>query len=238
MKRRLSDVWWSIIPWVLQTIVWIPAQIILRFFLHFRVEGYERIKHVRGPVIFVSNHTSYWDPIMIPAALPLFSRFFPMMYVAREHAYYYRMNKFIPIWAFQIWGAHPARGGLRDYSQSLKNHERFLNQGRSLCMFPEGTLPKEEGNVHPFKGGIGYLVCHTKATIIPISITSMFYVTAKDFFSRKRHATLTFGEPITNNPLCILEEGSKPVIEQYKHTASLIHEKVEELFEREYNGST
>ncbi len=228
-KQRLKDAWWTSIPWILQTLVWIPAQIILRFFLHFHVEGYERIKHVRGPVIFVSNHTSYWDPIMIPAALPLFSRFFPMMYVAREREYYHRARKFVGATSFKVWGAHPAQGGLRDYSVSLANHERFLRQGRSLCIFPEGTLSKEEGVVQQFKSGVGYLVYHTKATVIPISITGMFSVTAKDFFSRKRRAILTFGEPLTNNPLCLVTKGETPDVECYKKIAEKIRTHVEKL---------
>ncbi len=235
MKQRLKDVWWTVIPWILQTIVWIPAQIILHFFLRLRVEGYKRIKHIRGPVIFVSNHTSYWDPIMIPAALPLFSRFFPMMYVARERNYYRRAKHFIGATSFKVWGAHPAHGGLCDYARSLDDHERFLNQGRSVCMFPEGTLPEEEDSIQPFKGGIGYLVCHTKATIIPVSITGMFSVTAKDFFSRKRRATLTFGEPLTNNPLCVVAKGETPDVECYKKTAEKIREELSVLFSIGYN---
>lgn len=236
MKRRLTDVWWSVIPWILQMIVWIPTQGILRFFFHFRVEGYEHIKTVHGPVIFVSNHTSYWDPIMIPAALPLFSRFFPMMYVARERHYYQRAKRFIGSTSFKVWGAHPAHGGLRDYARVLKDHERFLLQNRSLCVFPEGTLPKKERIVQPFKGGIGYLVYHTKATIVPISITGMFYVKARDFWGRKRYATLTFGKPIFHESFGEIEEGGEPTIDKYKSIASIIHRKVEHLFKSKYNN--
>ncbi|MBC8465105.1 MAG: 1-acyl-sn-glycerol-3-phosphate acyltransferase [Parcubacteria group bacterium] len=233
MKWRLSDVWWTVIPWILQTLVWIPTQILLRFFLHFRVEGYERIKHVRGPVIFVSNHTSYWDPIMVAAALPFFSRLYPMMYIVRERDYYTPGKKFIGGSSFKMWGAHVAHGGLRNYERSLKNHLHLLNQGRSVCMFPEGSMSKEKGVIQPFKGGVGYLAHHSKATIVPVSITDMFQVTAKDFFSRKRHAKLTFGEPLSCAGVCI---SASPTVEDYKRVASVIHQKVEELLKRKYNN--
>jgi 1-acyl-sn-glycerol-3-phosphate acyltransferase len=223
MKRRLSDVWWSIIPWVLQTIVWIPAQIILRFFLHFRVEGYERIKHVHGPVIFVSNHTSFWDPILVAAALPFLSRFYPMLYVAREHAYYYRMNKFIPIWAFQIWGAHPAEGGKRDYAATLAWHAGMVKRGRSLCVFPEGKRGRLHPDLEEFKGGIGYLAYETNATIVPVGITGVFGMKQKDFWTRKRHAHLIFGDPILCANVCT---AANPTVEDFKHIATLLKERV------------
>lgn len=226
MKRRLSDVWWSIIPWILQTIVWIPAQIILRFFLHFHVEGYERIKGVRGPVIFVSNHTSFWDPILVTAALPFLSRFYPMLYVAREHAYYYRMNKFIPIWAFQIWGAHPAEGGQRDYAAALAWHAGMVKRGRSLCMFPEGKRGRLHPDLEEFKGGIGYLAYETNATIVPVGITGVFGMKQKDFFMRTRRTQVIFGKPIVPDTICV---NKSPGVEDYKNVAQKIRDEVGKL---------
>ncbi|MDE2188208.1 MAG: hypothetical protein KGJ35_00560, partial [Patescibacteria group bacterium] len=74
-------------PLILQKIIWIPTNIILRFFCHLQVRGLENLKGIGRNAIFASNHASELDPFFIPASLPFFSRFSPIFYASREKAF-------------------------------------------------------------------------------------------------------------------------------------------------------
>ncbi|MDE2188770.1 MAG: 1-acyl-sn-glycerol-3-phosphate acyltransferase, partial [Patescibacteria group bacterium] len=96
---------------------------------------------------------------------------------------------------FKIWGAYPVYVGLHDYSQSLVHHIALLNDGASLCVFPEGgTTP--DGNLRPAKGGTAYLAHETGVAIVPVAFSNNFNISAADFFLRRRHIAVTFGQPM------------------------------------------
>ncbi|NTV22157.1 MAG: 1-acyl-sn-glycerol-3-phosphate acyltransferase [Candidatus Yonathbacteria bacterium] len=232
-RRSFSDWVWTTLPWILQAMIWIPTRIILRVFFRTHIEGVEHLKGIRGPVIFAVNHTSFWDPILVAGALPFFSRRYPMMYVAREHAYYHRYGKFFPMFLFQAWGAHPAQGGLRDYAASLATHVHFLKQGRSLCVFPEGKVSRTTEDIQPFKGGIGYLAYETKATVVPVILHGTYNMTLKGVFTRRYVATISFCRPLVFEDLFITKGGGTHFsVDDYKKTAEDIRKQMCIVFEK------
>ncbi len=191
-------------PWFLQNLIWIPTQILLRFFGHFKVYGIENLRGVKGGVIFVDNHISELDPILLPAAMPWFSRFLPMFYVSREKTFYnirqILKRIFYGGFFFELWGAYQTHVGLRNYEMSLQTHIKILKSGHSLNISPEGDK-SFDGAIHEFKGGAAFLSHRTGAPIVPVAITGSFKTTSGDFLARKKHFTLTFGKPIYPNEL-------------------------------------
>ena len=189
----------SFTPWFLQNLIWLPTQFFLRLFGHFRVYGKENLRGVKGAVIFASNHTSELDPILIPAALPWFSRFSPMFYVSREKNFYNtrRILKrlFYGGFFFELWGAYQTEAGLHNYDISLRNHLRILKNGHSISIFPEGDK-SFDGKLHEFKGGAAFLSHKTGAPIVPVAVSGTFQTTLGDFFFFKKRITLVFGKPI------------------------------------------
>ena len=179
----------SFIPFFLQNLIWVPTQIFLRFFGHFKVYWLENLKDLKGSVIFVSNHTSELDPILLPASFPLFSRFLPVFYVSREPSFYNlkRMLKRIFYGGifFKFWGAYPAKIGLHDYNLSLPYHIKLLEKGSSVLIFPEGDK-SFDGKLHEFKGGAAFLSHRTNTPIVPVAIIGVHQANLIDFFLFKK----------------------------------------------------
>jgi 1-acyl-sn-glycerol-3-phosphate acyltransferase len=205
--------WYFISPLILQKIIWIPTNIILRFFGRLEIKGLENLKEIKGNAILACNHGSELDPIIPPAALPFWSHFSPMFYTSRENKFYggsgWRRH-FYGGNFFKAWGSYQVVVGLHDYEKSLANQIRIINDGGTMCYFPEGrTTPN--GMIQPAKGGVAYLAYITKVPIVPVRLEGMFHLSVKDFFLRKRKLSITFGKPIyiTSNDNTISTEECK-----------------------------
>ncbi len=194
----------SLFPYFLQNLIWIPTQIFLRFFGHFEIYGKNNLCGIKGAVIFASNHTSELDPILLPAAMPMFSRFLPMFYVSREKNFYDSSHPLKRLFYgglfFEFWGAYRTHVGLHNYEISLQPHLKILERGHSLSIFPEGKkgfdgIPREG------KGGAAFLSHKTGAPVVPVAISGAFKTSVPDFFSFKKHFRITFGKPIYPNEL-------------------------------------
>ncbi|MEI8061769.1 MAG: lysophospholipid acyltransferase family protein [bacterium] len=220
-----------LIPWILQTLMWIPVRATLLLFVNFKIEGLNNFRNISSPVIFSSNHTSEMDPIILTAALPFFSRFFPLFYTSREKSFYINSGLrqiFYGSTFFKIWGAYPVEVGKQDYSKSLKAHKEFIDKGLSICIFPEGGITKD-GKLKEFKGGVAYLSESTCSPLIPVFISGAFRISFKEFFSRKRKITVTFGEPIY---LKFDNEKHTSILDYYKMETERIKINTAKLSER------
>ena len=212
---------YAVSPLLLQKIIWIPTRLCLWFFLHLKVKGLELFStHVESNeaasakaladkalsdkavsnrnVIFAVNHSSELDPILIPASLPFWSKWSPVFYASLSKSYYKNKGLRGLIYGgnfFKLWGAHPVYRGLNDYEKSLVNHINIINDGGSVCFFPEGKITRD-GQLQPGKGGIVYLAQRTQCPIIPVGITGAFDIAPHIFLSRRRHITVAFGAPI------------------------------------------
>ncbi len=219
-------------PLVLQKLIWIPTNILLRGFGHLDVRGLENLKGLKGPVIFASNHSSETDPFFIPASLPFFSRFSPIFYTSRESRFYVNSGwrkHFYGGWFFKAWGSYPVHVGLHDYEKSLAHHIDIIRAGGSINIFPEGrTTP--DGSIQPAKGGVAYLAYITGASIVPVRIRGVFHFSAKEFLLGRRHLSITYGKPMhfmakhNSN-----QTGIEPLLEDLKTYANLVMGEVGKL---------
>ncbi len=156
------------------------------FDLHF--EHRERIdKHKK--YIFVSNHRSYADPVLV--ALAGYGRF---SFMAKKELF---DN---PVFAGVIrWlGAFPVERGKGDSAVIDRAVHDFEN-GRSFVIFPEGTRSKD-GRVGRGKAGVALVASKVHADIIPIGI---------NFQGEKLHfrskVIVRIGEPIPADSLPSVE---------------------------------
>jgi|SRR3989344_397060 len=183
----------------LQTISLLFFRTTFIFFADMQVSGLRNLRGIdrsRG-VIFASNHSSQIDVILIPSALPLFSRFLPMYFVSLESKYYRRfpIGKYLYGGIlFDILGGITAKKGLRNYSLSLVNHVDLLCHGGSLCIFPEGQVIPGRGTGSA-KGGVAYLAEATGATIVPVALSENHDLHIIDFLLLRRRMNVTFGSP-------------------------------------------
>ena len=116
-----------------------------------------------GPVLMVSNHQSFFDPII--NSLPLNRE---MDYMARESLFQNRL------FAAQIrmLNAFPVHRGSVDVS-AIKEIIRRLKAGRAVVIYPEATRTRD-GEIRPFKSGFELIARKTHATIVPTLIDGAF----------------------------------------------------------------
>lgn len=191
--------WYKIIPLSIQILVTSIYWPFLKFFLHYHVEGLENIKDMQDKTaIFASNHTSELDPILITLILRKVPGFLPIFYVSREKSFYKKSSWRQLIYGgliFRMCGAYPVYVGQQDYEKALQNHISILENGSSVCVFPEGKR-SPDGKVGEARGGIGYLTHRTKKPIVPVAISGIHSLTFKDFILRKRTLKIKVGKPI------------------------------------------
>ena len=149
------------------------------------VRGREHLPR-SGPGIVVSNHIAISDPGILVGALPR-----PIALMSKIENDRGLWKLFIP-----MVGAFTVRRGTAD-RQALRTAERVLEQGRLLCLFPEGTR-SDNGALGAAHGGAALLALKTGAPIIPVALTGTPRIFSRRFpwlgFPR---VTVTIGEPFT-----------------------------------------
>lgn len=221
--------WYSLPPRILQTLAWLPTRLLFNFSLHFKVYGQENLKNLKQ-AIFAVNHASELDPIILTAALSPLGRFAPMFYIGAAVSEFqnpkFGWRRYIyKDWFFKSWGSYSIIPGLKDYEKSLAPHIALLNDGQSICIFPEGRITRD-GNLQEGKGGVSYLLHKTGVPVVPVAISENFKLSPKEFLNRKRKMTVTFGIPIEKS---IFEGKENISIENYKEIAQTIMNNLKNL---------
>lgn len=143
-------------------IVWGICRSLVRVFFGifhgFRATGHENIPQT-GPLIYVANHQSHFDPPAVGAAIhPR-----PCAFLARASLF-----KFRPFGAMiRFMFAIPlGRGG---GASGLRSALTELEAGRCVLIFPEGT--RSEGDtMGKFRHGFYLLAQRTGASIVPVRL--------------------------------------------------------------------
>jgi len=158
--------------------------------LYFRlgVKGEDNLPE--PPYIIAPNHSSYLDAFVLGAALPTkvfnhahfigIERFFR----GRLARHFARLAHVIPIDP----DAHLGK------ALSLSAH--CLRSGSPLIIFPEGGC-SSDGELLPFRPGIGILATKLGIPVVPVRIEGTFKAMPKwKSFPVPKKVTVTFGEPV------------------------------------------
>lgn len=161
-----------------------------------RVIGAERLRQVKGPVLFISNHVTHVDAPLILSALPFRWRLRLAIAMAGEMLRDWRENEKVKYalgaGLFNVFSL-PRQSGFR---QSFAYAGEAMDRGYSVLIFPEGTETKD-GRMQPFRAGIGLLASELNVPIVPIMLDGLFELKQKrQFFVRPGTVSVTFGEPI------------------------------------------
>lgn len=135
---------------------------ILKKYANIKIEGLENIEKVEGPKIFICNHLSNSDGLVLNDILK--DKYDPT-FVAGE-----KLSKdpltslaMLPVKTINIKPNSPDKKALTDIVKLVKG-------GNNLMIFPEGTRSRV-GSLIEAKKGIVLIQRLTKATIIPIAMT-------------------------------------------------------------------
>jgi len=125
-----------------------------------KVEWEEKLDK-KACYIFCPNHTSTLDIPLVLAAIPV-----PLQYMGKAEL----VN--IPLfgWFYKNNSVIVNRSKIKDaYAAFLKAGEK-LDLGLSMCIFPEGGIPKKEISLKKFKNGPFRLATEEKIKIVPITM--------------------------------------------------------------------
>lgn len=225
--RRPAHIRLAIIPpYLLQTIAWPFARLLLHFFARMQVLGHEQLHRLPRRVIFAANHTSHLDPVVIRAAVPYLTHLEPMFYVARQHKEYgwrgWRQLVFTDLF-FRLWGAYPAYSGTGDYEKSLARIIELSSHDLPVCIFPGGFQHPTKREVRA-RGGVVHLAWATNALVVPVAISGTHASELRSFFSRKVRFKVTFGNPI--DVRAHISSTNAPTTEEYERTAEIIAQEI------------
>ena len=161
-----------------------------------RIEGRENLRGVKGPLLIVSNHLGDVDPGFIVTALPM--RFRHRMATATGgealealrmppperglvRGVYDRIKWFLGVSLLNLFPL-PREAGFR---KSFAYTGRAVDRGYSVLVFPEGRHTTD-GNMNPFRAGIGLLAQNLGIAVLPMRIDGLFEV---------KHAGRKFASP-------------------------------------------
>ncbi|PYS45630.1 MAG: acyl-[ACP]--phospholipid O-acyltransferase, partial [Acidobacteria bacterium] len=144
-------------------------RLLLWFLVHsiyrIRIEGRGNIP-AKGGALFVSNHLSFIDALLLMASTERHVRF--LMYKK-----YYDHPLIHPFAA--IIGAIPISAELRprEMIRSLRTANETIKSGHVVCIFAEGQITRI-GQLLPFRRGLERIIKGTDAPIVPVNLDGIW----------------------------------------------------------------
>jgi long-chain acyl-CoA synthetase len=178
--------------------------VLMRLYFRLEVDGREHLPE-RGPYIIAPNHFSYLDPLAIAAALD-YARLTNLHWAGTADIML--ANPFIRLVSrlARVMPVEPKRAAI----SSLAAGAAVLKRGRNLVWFPEG-MRSRTGELQPFQPGIGLLVDHFDAMVVPVWLSGPYEALAPgEFWPRPAKMRVQIGRPLTPNQLRGQGEGDAP----------------------------
>jgi len=172
----------------LQSSLLFPA---LSTFCQLSVRERELLGGLAGPAVFVANHVSPLDAVVMAEALPARYRHRSVVVAAADSIFKRRWEARlaqVTVDAFPI----PRGGGARGHLDYLKE---LLRKNWSVIIFPEGRLTVT-GAIGTFRKGAAILAMDAGVPIVPAYVDGMYQVMPRfRRVPRPGSVTVTFGRP-------------------------------------------
>ncbi len=156
--------------------------LIFGLFYRYRCDGLKNIPDA-GPLLIVSNHQSFLDPILVGIGV-----------WQRRHLYAMARASLFrnPIFGgvLRYMNTFPVDRGAADM-KAMRKAIDVMKAGQALMVFPEGTRTSD-GRTLAFKPGIMLLVKRAGATVVPVAVDGPF-----DIWPRTRKLPKLFGRMAT-----------------------------------------
>jgi 1-acyl-sn-glycerol-3-phosphate acyltransferase len=177
---------------------------LLYIFIKFYFQRFHRIKvsgfkknYSRKSFILIANHSSHLDTPLIFSCFSL-DRVNKIRAVAALD--YFFSNPVVRVITHVLCNLIPINRKRADLT-AIGMISKFLKQGGSIIIFPEGTRTRD-GKIGEFKPGVGLLIRKTKAKVLPIYIDGAFEcMNSKMRFPKSGPLEIKFGSPITYEEL-------------------------------------
>jgi 1-acyl-sn-glycerol-3-phosphate acyltransferase len=171
-----------------------------RYLSTLEVRGADHIAGER-PFIFVANHASHVDTILLLSAIPPKERQRTVVAAAVDSFFMDHRNAFKTVILFNAIPVDRLKVNRRSAQLALE----LVEDGWNLVIYPEGGRTPD-GRLQEFKGGAAYLAERSKATVIPTYIHDSGWLKAKKYAKaplyveapnqRRHHVIIAFGAPL------------------------------------------
>ncbi|KAB2953407.1 hypothetical protein F9B85_05725 [Heliorestis acidaminivorans] len=139
---------------------------------------------VQGPMVYMMNHSSWWDGLLVYHVTESCSR--GDHYLMMDEAQMSKYRFFRRLGAFSINKKEP-----REILKSLAYAVRLLEKGASVWIFPQGDIyPLEKRPLH-FQSGIGHML--RQCIDVPVLPVTLYYSLCQH---QKTEASIFFGAPV------------------------------------------
>lgn len=146
---------------------------LLRCYVKTVVHGGKKLRQIRGPVLFVSNHQSLIDPPIILRSFPprIRRRVAPAMGEAALRGH----SKAALFWARLAFNVYLISDEPSRAQEALRYAGRLADRGYSTLLFPEGERTGD-GCLLPFRPGVGVMAERLQLPVVPLMIQGLFEI--------------------------------------------------------------
>ena len=172
------------------------------------VRGLENLDALDGPAIFVANHQSHMDTLVLFEAMP--SRLKRNLYfgAAADRWFVKGKKKLVlqPWYQSMVLGNFPiVRGG---GAKALAYAGWLLRQGCNVCIFPEGTRTTKD-ELGRFKPGVAILALEVGVPVVPVYLSGLREMRPKGALHAKPGAAgVDVFEPVSFEPGTTVDEAT------------------------------
>ena len=180
---------------------------LFRGLLTLEVEGLENLADLKPPVLFASNHQSDLDTPAVFTALPRRWRYRVAPAMSQDYfrawlqpgsaPFLERTKTMIQYFlATEFFNTYPLPQRMSGVRRALKYTGELIDLGYCPLVYPEGKRTPD-GNLQPFKSGIGLMATRLRAPVVPIHLRGLFEVySIHDSWPRRGAVKVTFGAPL------------------------------------------
>lgn len=141
------------------------------------------------PVLYIGNHRSYFDIIITYARCPRLTG-----YISKNSL---EKVPLLRTWMKRLHCLFIDRENIKEGLKTILAGIENVNNGISMCIYPEGTRNKTEEELLPFKEGSFKIAEKTGCAIIPMAISNSAEIFENHFPKMtKTHVVLEYGAPI------------------------------------------
>ena len=201
-------------PWAAKALAVVMRRILdavlhyplFRSFVTLETAGLDHLRNLGGPVMFISNHLSYFDHPAIMFALPPELRY--RTATAAWEEFFFRNFRNLPqkIWkrvayeyasiAFTVFPLPQTRG----FRGALRHMGWLADRGMNILVFPEGERSRD-GTLLPFRQGLGIMVRELGVPVVPVRIEGLEAVYPRGAaWPRRGRVRIVFGAPLRFGP--------------------------------------
>ncbi len=140
-------------------------------------------------VLYIGNHRSFFDVVLTYPMVPR-----PTGYIAKKEI---EKVPLLNIWMRNLHCLFLDRKDIKAGMQTILDAIDLIKNGISVCIFPEGTRSKTEGELLPFNEGSFKIASKSGCPIVPMTIVNSASVLENQFpFIKKSHVIIEYGTPV------------------------------------------